>query len=79
MISDMAPSSYVEYSILYPSCRSYIRHHMTITQKNNAAGRGGLDNCNKENEQKQQQENNSSLSSSTIIVDKQVNGLCYIF
>jgi hypothetical protein len=57
MISDMAPSSNEEYSILDPSCRSYIRHHMIITQKNECAmcekdaTDRGFDNYNKENEQ----------------------------
>ena len=74
MISDIAPSSYEEYSILYPS------------QKNKCAmcgkdtiGKDRFDNYNKENEQKQQQENNSSLSSSTIIAVEQINGLYYTF
>jgi hypothetical protein len=86
MISDISPSSYAEHSIIYPSCRSYIRHHMVIAQENKCAmcgkdtvGRGRLDNYNKENEQKQQQENNSSLSSSTVIAVEQINGLYYTF
>jgi hypothetical protein len=80
MISDISPSSYAECSIMYHSCRSYIRHHMIITQENKCAmcgkdtvGRCRLDNYNKENEHKRQQENNSSLS--TIIAVEQINGL----
>jgi hypothetical protein len=74
MISDISPSSYVEHSIIYPSCRSYIRHHMVIAQENKCAmcgkdtvGRGRLDNYNKENERKQQQENKFAAEIDTHI------------